>query len=300
MKYWIVKSIHQSKDDFEGRVGTTDEWFANNAPKDFLVNDRVFYWLMAPASKLVALGSVKKVYPPKSKRNRETLFDVKRLTPVFSRPLLKRELLKDQIISQASFLKRGPVGTIYRLSNEEGEALFRAVASQNPEHRGLWADIALTEPQLNTVPHERPVVPVQDSTNIPYIFIGHGRNPLWLAVKSFLEECGLKTIYFESESRVSESVIPVLEKMVEKASFAVIVLTGEDQTKEGRLRARQNVIHETGLAQGKLGFKKVVILRQEDVEEFTNLAGLQDIPFTNRIEQSFYDLGRVLKREGLV
>jgi predicted nucleotide-binding protein len=132
------------------------------------------------------------------------------------------------------------------------------------------------------------------------VFIGHGRSPLWLRVKSFLEdEIGLSTVYFESESRTSESIVPILEEMLGQAGFAVIVLTAEDVTADGRLRARQNVIHETGLAQGKLGFSRVVILKQDGVEELTNLAGLQYISFKDRIEHAFYDLGKVLKHEGL-
>jgi predicted nucleotide-binding protein len=139
------------------------------------------------------------------------------------------------------------------------------------------------------------------SEGAPHIFIGHGRNPLWLAVRAFLEkDCGLRVICFESEPRTSESIVSILEEMLDQVGFAVIVLTAEDATADGHVRARQNVIHEAGLAQGKLGFKKVVILKQDTVEELSNLAGLQYIPFKDRIEQSFYDLDRVLKREGLL
>lgn len=135
----------------------------------------------------------------------------------------------------------------------------------------------------------------------PAIFIGHGRSPMWLAVKSFLEnDCGLSVVSFESKSRTSESIVSILEGMLDQVGFAVIVLTAEDATADGHVRARQNVIHETGLAQGKLGFTRVVILKQDTVEDLTNLAGLQYISFRDRIEQSFYDLGRVLKREGML
>jgi len=80
---------------------------------------------------------------------------------------------------------------------------------------------------------------------------------------------------------------------------ATVVLTAEDATAEGHLRVRQNLLHETGLAQGKFRFKRVVILRQEDVEEFTNLAGLQYISFRDRIEPALCDLSTVHEGEGL-
>lgn len=69
---------------------------------------------------------------------------------------------------------------------------------------------------------------------------------------------------------------------------------------EGGVRARQNVVHEIGLFQGRLGFEKVAVLSQRGVEEFSNLAGLQVIPFSDdQIEGAFYELHRTLKREGI-
>jgi predicted nucleotide-binding protein len=134
------------------------------------------------------------------------------------------------------------------------------------------------------------------------VFIGHGRSKLWARVKLFLQdELGLKTVCYESKSRSGESIVPVIEQMLEQANFAVLILTGEDETASGSMRARQNVVHEVGLFQSRLGFKKAILLKQEGVEDFTNVAGLQCIPFSdNKIEQAFYELGRTLKREGLI
>ncbi len=57
-------------------------------------------------------------------------------------------------------------------------------------------------------------------------------------------------------------------------SFAVLVMTGEDETATGNIRSRSNVIHETGLFQGKLGFSKAIILREEGCEDFSNIDSL--------------------------
>lgn len=134
------------------------------------------------------------------------------------------------------------------------------------------------------------------------VFVGHGRSRLWARLQLFLEqELGLKVVTFESESRVGESMVPILEAMLAQAAFAVLVLTAEDETADGGKRARQNVIHEAGLFQGRLGFKRAVLLVQDGVEEFTNAAGLQHIRFSEEnIEQGFYELQRVLRREGLL
>lgn len=139
----------------------------------------------------------------------------------------------------------------------------------------------------------------QDTVRQPCIFIGHGHSRLWARVKMYLEdELGLAAIAYESESRTGDSIIPILEKMLEQATFAVLLLTAEDMGTAGGKRARQNVIHEAGLFQGRLGFKRAVLLVQEGIEEFSNVAGLQHIPFTGEnVEQTFYELQRVLKRE---
>jgi predicted nucleotide-binding protein len=134
----------------------------------------------------------------------------------------------------------------------------------------------------------------------PCIFIGHGRNPLWARLQIFLEKkLGVKTVNYESEPRVGESIVPILEAMLEQATFAVLILTAEDETSSGAKRARQNVVHEAGLFQGKLGFRKAILLRQEGTEDFSNVAGLQYISFSDdKIEQAFWELQEVLKREG--
>lgn len=140
------------------------------------------------------------------------------------------------------------------------------------------------------------------TTNAPCIFIGHGRSKLWARVKMFLEDdLHIRTVTYESESRVGESIVPVLGKMLDEATFAVLILTAEDETADGELHARQNVIHEAGLFQGRLGFKKAVLLKQDGLEGFTNVDGLQYIPFIgDSIEQTFYELHRVVKREKLI
>jgi predicted nucleotide-binding protein len=134
------------------------------------------------------------------------------------------------------------------------------------------------------------------------IFIGHGRSKLWATLKIHLkDELKLDVFSFESEPHEGESIVTILEEFLNKAAFAILVLTAEDETKDKKLRARQNVIHEAGLFQGRLGFKKAILLVQEGVEEYSNIAGLQCIKFHgDDIESTFYNLSRVLKREGLI
>lgn len=134
------------------------------------------------------------------------------------------------------------------------------------------------------------------------IFLGHGRSLLWRAVERWLEKDKHVLVEaWESESHAGEQVVEVLERLLDSCTFAVLIVTGEDATADGTLRARQNVIHEIGLFQGKLGFKRVALLEQKGTESFSNIHGLQTIPFPGEtIEAAFPALERMLKREGLI
>jgi predicted nucleotide-binding protein len=142
----------------------------------------------------------------------------------------------------------------------------------------------------------------EQPTKVDKVFLGHGRSLLWTKVERWLEkDKGLAVAAWETESHAGEQVVQVLEGLLDSSTFAVLVVTAEDATTTGTLRARQNVVHEVGLFQGKLGFKKVALLQQEGIESFSNIDGLQTIRFSEqRIEAAFPELERMMKREGLV
>ncbi|MBT2620844.1 nucleotide-binding protein [Chryseobacterium sp. ISL-6] len=155
------------------------------------------------------------------------------------------------------------------------------------------------EVQINDL---KPKKVTEKSKKRKKVFIGHGRSKLWARVQLFLkDDLNIESFTFESENQTSNSIIQILEDFLENSSFAILILTAEDETLEGKLRARQNVIHECGLFQGRLGFENVVLLKQTETEDLSNLAGLQYIPFNGEnIEQTFYELQRKLKKSGLI
>jgi predicted nucleotide-binding protein len=73
-------------------------------------------------------------------------------------------------------------------------------------------------------------------------------------------------------------------------------MTGEDETVSGSMNPRLNVVHELGLFQGKLGFKKAIILLKRGAAEFSNIAGLQQIRFTD-ITQVFGEVVAIINQE---
>src|SRR5258708_7991421 len=75
------------------------------------------------------------------------------------------------------------------------------------------------------------------------VFIGHGRSQIWKDLKEFVQD-RLK-LRWEEFNRVSSAGIPTsqrLAEMMESARFAFLVLTAEDERKDGALQARMNVI----------------------------------------------------------
>ena len=134
------------------------------------------------------------------------------------------------------------------------------------------------------------------------VSIGHGHSPVWRELKEFLEErLGLSVDEF---NRVSTAGVPTatrLTSMLSQAGFAFLIMTGEDESNDGTLRARENVVHEVGLFQGRLGFEKAIVLLEEGCEEFSNIHGLGQIRFPkNNISAKFEEIRKVLEREGII
>jgi hypothetical protein len=133
----------------------------------------------------------------------------------------------------------------------------------------------------------------------PVIFIGHGGSQLWRDLKDHLHDHHGYTIEaYETGSRAGHTIRDVLSQMLLKSSFGILVMTAEDKQDDGSMRARQNVIHEIGLFQGRLGFSKAIVLKEEGTEEFSNLHGVHQIRFSRgNIKETFGDILAVLRRE---
>lgn len=133
----------------------------------------------------------------------------------------------------------------------------------------------------------------------PVIFVGHGHSGVWRDLKDHLQDKHrIRVIAFESGARAGHSVRDILEELVSNSTFALLVLTAEDEQANGQLRARQNVVHEAGLFQGRLGFPRAVLLVEEGTEDFSNVAGIQQIRFSKgNIKETFGEVLAVLRRE---
>lgn len=133
------------------------------------------------------------------------------------------------------------------------------------------------------------------------VFIGHGRSPLWRELKDFLQDrLGLPWDEFNREAVAGYSTFERLSEMLTHAKFAFLIMTAEDEHTDSSLHARENVVHEVGLFQGKLGPRKAIILLEDGCKEFSNIIGLCQIRFPKaHISAAFEEIRRVLEREGI-
>jgi predicted nucleotide-binding protein len=134
------------------------------------------------------------------------------------------------------------------------------------------------------------------------VFIGHGRALVWLQLKDFLKDTlHLDVDEFNSVSTAGVPTVTRLQEMLEAAKFAFLLMTAEDEQPDGSLNARQNVVHEAGLFQGRLGFNKAIVLIEEHCQDFSNIRGLTYISFPKgNVKAAFEDVRRVLAREGVI
>ncbi|SHG02079.1 Predicted nucleotide-binding protein containing TIR-like domain-containing protein [Jatrophihabitans endophyticus] len=133
------------------------------------------------------------------------------------------------------------------------------------------------------------------------IFLGHGGAPDWRELQADLrDKHDIDIIAFESGAREGHAVRDVISEMLQSADFALLVMTAEDEQSDHTFRARQNVIHEAGLFQGRLGYHRAILMVEEGVEHFSNVAGIVYMSFERgRILARTGDILAVLRREGL-
>ena len=146
---------------------------------------------------------------------------------------------------------------------------------------------------------KRTVIKDRIGTNI---FIGHGQSPFWRELKDFVSDrMKLPWDEFNRVTVAGVTNITRLAQMLDQASIAFLIMTAEDEQADGDHHARMNVIHEVGLFQGRLGFKRAIVLLEDGCQEFSNIQGLGQIRFTKgKISSIFEDVRQVLEREGIV
>ena len=131
------------------------------------------------------------------------------------------------------------------------------------------------------------------ATKVSRVFISHGHSEVVkLKLKGFLQDrLAIEPVILSDQPDLGFTVVEKLEKYGPECDFALILLTADDQTVSGGLRARQNVTHELGFFHGVLGRDRVLLLKQSGVELFSNISGLIYKEFeSDGIESVFEDI----------
>jgi predicted nucleotide-binding protein len=140
------------------------------------------------------------------------------------------------------------------------------------------------------------------STSTNCVFIGHGRDPQWKDVADFIQSRLRVTVEeFNRQPAAGLTTKERLEEMLNKATFAFLIMTGEDEHVDTSRHARENVIHEIGLFQNRLGFRRAIVLLEDGCREFSNITGITQIRFPKGyIKGTFEEIRQVLEREGII
>lgn len=127
------------------------------------------------------------------------------------------------------------------------------------------------------------------------IFISHGHNDLLkLKLKDFIRNrLNRDTVILSELPNSGLTIVEKLEKASMSCNCAIVLLTKDDETKNGGMRARQNVIHEVGFFQGKYGRNKVILICEKGVDLFSNISGILRIEFDTNHFEAVYDSIRI-------
>ena len=131
----------------------------------------------------------------------------------------------------------------------------------------------------------------------PVVFIGHGRSLLWRELKDHLQDMhGYSVEAYEVGARAGHSIRDILDSMLDNSSFAFLVMTAEDEMSDGTYQPRMNVVHELGLFQGRLGWPRGIMLLEKGAEDFSNMAGIHQLRFSQgNIKEIFGDVLATLR-----
>ena len=120
-----------------------------------------------------------------------------------------------------------------------------------------------------------------DNTNMKMnrLFIVHGRDDsLRESVARLIEKQGIETVILQEQLNQGRTIIEKFENYSDVGA-AICLFSGDDCGRlknlvNDNLRARQNVVFETGYFIGKLGREKVIIIVESDVELPSDLQGV--------------------------
>lgn len=139
-RYWVIKG-KRARNDLRIMLGPRrlQQWVTARPPKGWLPGDRLLFWEAAPQSRIVGAGEIVWV-PEEPEDDGEYVFNVSYFTPYVEGGPTADELRADRLFRDASFLKAGPGGTLFPLTEAQGKALANRVAALHAPLARHWPD----------------------------------------------------------------------------------------------------------------------------------------------------------------
>jgi len=139
MRYWVIKASPKNlSSDSLIKVGEIDRWWGK-IPKELQKGDKLFFWKSAPSKRIYALGELTQFLNPD--KNNTYSCRVKFLTAAFEDQPTLEQVTPIFGSDVPSFLRRGPSGTFFPLSEEEANKLYDHIVRRNPALINVWNDI---------------------------------------------------------------------------------------------------------------------------------------------------------------
>jgi predicted nucleotide-binding protein len=145
----------------------------------------------------------------------------------------------------------------------------------------LTAAINLLEERIADAPADAvpspPPIPASFSRRI-FVVHGHDNEPKE-ATARFLEGLGFEPVILHERPNKGRTIIQKFQEEAADVGFAVVLMSADDEMRDGLKRARQNVVLELGFFLGKLGPSRVAAIVKGSVERPSDFDGVVYIPF---------------------
>ena len=154
MRYWVARAKPALNEPFADwlipeRIG---RWWTKRPPRTWDTGDRLFLWASSPQRQIIALGELAGLQTAPDEEGFYR-YRLRYLTGVLPQPVERATLSSDPVLSRSILLKYGPSTSVVRLTDDEGEQLYRLVVAQNPETDSVWPELLGREtPQALSLP----------------------------------------------------------------------------------------------------------------------------------------------------
>lgn len=153
MRYWVARARPALNGPFDEWVirGRTGHWWTKKLPRTWEKGDRMFVWASSPQQEIVALGELSRPKTRKDKDGRHR-YHLRYLTSVLKNPISRQQLNATASLRRSILLKHGPSSSVVRLTDEEGEELYRLVVQKNPDTKNIWPKLLTRNSVLSSLP----------------------------------------------------------------------------------------------------------------------------------------------------